>query len=130
MDIRDFASILPPQVFGLDWRSPIPFYFLSLVVAVLSYALVLYLSRSTFGIALQGIRDNARRMRALGFHVTRTASQPTRLPGSSPRSAAFCWSGSTAGSRGNRRYRPDFRHPDHRRARGHAASDRPVFGVR
>ena len=65
-----FASILPPQVFGLDWRSPIPFYFLSLVVAVLSYALVLYLSRSTFGIALQGIRDNARRMRALGFNVT------------------------------------------------------------
>jgi branched-chain amino acid transport system permease protein len=65
-----FASILPPHVFGLDWRAPIPFYFLSLAVAVLSYALVLYLSRSTFGIALQGIRDNARRMRALGFNVT------------------------------------------------------------
>ena len=65
-----FASILPPQVFGLDWRTQIPFYFLSLAVAVLSYAIVLYLSRSTFGIALQGIRDNARRMRALGFNVT------------------------------------------------------------
>jgi branched-chain amino acid transport system permease protein len=65
-----FASILPPQVFGLDWRTPIPFYFLSLAVAALSYAIVLYLSRSTFGVALQGIRDNARRMRALGFNVT------------------------------------------------------------
>ncbi len=65
-----FASILPPQVFGIDWRAPIPFYFMSLAVAVLSYAIVLYLSRSTFGIALQGIRDNARRMRALGFNVT------------------------------------------------------------
>ncbi len=65
-----FASILPPQVFGVDWRTPIPFYFLSLAVAVLSYAIVLYLSRSTFGIALQAIRDNARRMRALGFDVT------------------------------------------------------------
>ena len=28
------------------------------------------LNRSTFGIALQGIRDNPRRMRALGFNVT------------------------------------------------------------
>jgi len=65
-----FASILPPQVFGVDWRTPIPFYFLSLAAAVLSYAVVLYLSRSTFGIALQAIRDNARRMRALGFNVT------------------------------------------------------------
>jgi branched-chain amino acid transport system permease protein len=65
-----FASILPPPLFGVDWRGPIPFYFLSLVVAVLSYAFILYLSRSTFGVALQAIRDNPRRMRALGFNVT------------------------------------------------------------
>jgi branched-chain amino acid transport system permease protein len=65
-----FASILPPQLFGIDWRAPTPFYFLSLAVAVLCYAVVLYLSRSTFGVALQAIRDNARRMRALGFNVT------------------------------------------------------------
>src|SRR5262249_9494870 len=64
-----FASVLPPAVFGVDWRSPVPFYYLALAVAVLSYAVVLYLSRSTFGIALQAIRDNARRMRALGFNV-------------------------------------------------------------
>jgi branched-chain amino acid transport system permease protein len=65
-----FASVLPPHLFGLDWRTPLPFYFLALGVAVLSYAAVLYLSRSPFGIALQAIRDNARRMRALGFNVT------------------------------------------------------------
>ena len=65
-----FASVLPPHLFGLDWRTPVPFYFLALGVAVLSYAAVLYLSRSPFGIALQAIRDNARRMRALGFNVT------------------------------------------------------------
>jgi len=64
-----FASVLPPAVFGVDWRTPVPFYYLALAVAVLSYAVVLYLSRSTFGIALQAIRDNARRMRALGFNV-------------------------------------------------------------
>jgi branched-chain amino acid transport system permease protein len=38
-------------------------------VAVLSYGAVLYVSRSTFGIALQALRDNPRRMNALGFHV-------------------------------------------------------------
>ncbi|MGE0116845.1 MAG: branched-chain amino acid ABC transporter permease [Dongiaceae bacterium] len=65
-----FASVLPPTVFGIDWRTPIPFYLLSLATAVLSYSVVLYLSRSTFGIALQAIRDNPRRMRALGFSVT------------------------------------------------------------
>jgi branched-chain amino acid transport system permease protein len=31
---------------------------------------VLYGSRSTFGMTLQAIRDNPRRMRALGYHVT------------------------------------------------------------
>jgi branched-chain amino acid transport system permease protein len=31
---------------------------------------VLYCSRSTFGLALQAIRDNGRRMRAVGFNVT------------------------------------------------------------
>ena len=65
-----FASVAPPHLFGVDWRAPVPFYFLSLAVAVLCYAGVLYLSRSTFGVALQAIRDNARRMRALGFNVT------------------------------------------------------------
>jgi branched-chain amino acid transport system permease protein len=64
-----YASVLPPPVFGIDWRSPIPFYYLSLAVAALSFGAVQYLSRSTFGIALQALRDNARRMRALGFNV-------------------------------------------------------------
>jgi branched-chain amino acid transport system permease protein len=31
---------------------------------------VLYVSHSTFGLALQGIRDNARRMEAIGYDVT------------------------------------------------------------
>jgi branched-chain amino acid transport system permease protein len=64
-----YASVLPPAAFGVDWRSPIPFYYLSLAVAVLCFGAVQYLSRSTFGIALQALRDNARRMRALGFNV-------------------------------------------------------------
>ena len=64
-----FAGLQPPVLFGVSWRDPLPFYYLSLAVAALSYAAVLYVSRSTFGISLQAIRDNARRMNALGFNV-------------------------------------------------------------
>jgi len=65
-----FNAVKPPPVFGVDWTSPTPFYYLSLACAALSYLLVLYVSRSPFGLALQGVRDNARRMAALGFNVT------------------------------------------------------------
>jgi branched-chain amino acid transport system permease protein len=65
-----FAGLKPPDLFGVDWREPFPFYYLSLGVAALSYLAVLYLSRSTFGLTLQAIRDNPRRMNALGFNVT------------------------------------------------------------
>src|SRR5262249_55715369 len=64
-----FAGLPAPVGFGLDWHDPMAFYYMSLGVAVVSYAAVLYVSRSTFGLTLQAIRDNARRMNALGFHV-------------------------------------------------------------
>jgi branched-chain amino acid transport system permease protein len=62
--------VYPPRVLGIDWRSPVPFYFLCLFFALAAYFLVKYVVRTPFGIALQGIRDNPRRMNALGFHVT------------------------------------------------------------
>lgn len=65
-----FSGVRPPRVFGVDWRAPVPFYYLVLFWAAASYFAVLYVSRSPFGLALQGIRDNARRMAALGFNVT------------------------------------------------------------
>lgn len=65
-----FNSLAPPQIFGIDWRAHIPFYYLILFWAAVSYLAVVYVSRSPFGLALQGIRDNPRRMEALGFHVT------------------------------------------------------------
>ncbi len=65
-----FAGIPTPKVAGVDWRDPIPFYYLCLFVAAACYAAVLYCSRSTFGLALQAIRDNGRRMRAVGFDIT------------------------------------------------------------
>jgi branched-chain amino acid transport system permease protein len=65
-----YAGIPTPQVADIDWRAPLPFYYLCLFVAVACYAAVLYCSRSTFGLALQAIRDNGRRMRAVGFDIT------------------------------------------------------------
>jgi branched-chain amino acid transport system permease protein len=65
-----FANVVPPELFGLNWRRPIPFYYLSLGCAVLSFLAVTYVTRAPFGLALQGVRDNPRRMAALGFNVT------------------------------------------------------------
>lgn len=65
-----FNLVVPPRLFGIDWRQPVPFYYLTLGCAVLSYAAVVYVSRAPFGLALQGVRDNPRRMAALGFNVT------------------------------------------------------------
>jgi branched-chain amino acid transport system permease protein len=65
-----YAGIPTPEVAGINWRNPLPFYYLCLFVAAACYAAVLYCSRSTFGLALQAIRDNGRRMRAVGFDIT------------------------------------------------------------
>ena len=62
-------DIPTPRALGVDWRASIPFYYLTLVVAALSYWAVAYVARAPFGLALQGIRDNPRRMAALGFNV-------------------------------------------------------------
>src|SRR5258707_7851004 len=58
-----------PHFWGVDWRADIPFYYIVLVVAALCYFAVDYISRAPFGLALQGVRDNPRRMAALGFNV-------------------------------------------------------------
>ncbi len=65
-----FAGLAPPTIWGLNLRDPVPFFYMSLAVAAISYFAVVYMGRSAFGLSLQGIRDNERRMRALGFNVT------------------------------------------------------------
>ncbi len=67
---QGFQKVYPPEVFGLNWRDPLPFYFLCLFWAMAGYFFIKWLVRTPFGIALQGTRDNARRMAALGFNVT------------------------------------------------------------
>lgn len=65
-----FNGIKPPVFLGVDWGQNLPFYYLTLACSVLAYGAVVYVSRSPFGLALQGTRDNPRRMAALGFDVT------------------------------------------------------------
>src|SRR6266481_7160992 len=62
-------SVVTPHFWGVDWRADVPFYYVILVVAALCFGAVGYLSRAPFGLALQGVRDNPRRMAALGFNV-------------------------------------------------------------
>lgn len=65
-----FSGIKAPQFWGVDWRNPVPFYYLCLGVSALAYIAVLYGRKTTFGLTLQATRDNQRRMRAIGYHVT------------------------------------------------------------
>ncbi len=65
-----FTTIPAPIAFGINWKHPIPLYYLILFFAALSYLVVVYISRAPFGLALQGVRDNPRRMEAIGYNVT------------------------------------------------------------
>jgi branched-chain amino acid transport system permease protein len=67
---QGFQKVVPPEVFGVKWRDPVPFYFLALFWALVGYFFISWLVRTPFGMALQGVRDNPRRMNALGFNVT------------------------------------------------------------
>jgi branched-chain amino acid transport system permease protein len=66
---QGFQKVYPPLVLGINWRDPMPFYFLALFCALAGYFFIKWLVRTPFGIALQGIRDNPRRMNSLGFSV-------------------------------------------------------------
>jgi branched-chain amino acid transport system permease protein len=67
---QGFQQVYAPTVAGINFREALPFYYLCLFWSLAGYFFVKYLLRAPFGIALQGIRDNPRRMNALGFNVT------------------------------------------------------------
>jgi branched-chain amino acid transport system permease protein len=59
-----------PSLVGNPGQDPIPLYYTALVVAVLVFLGLRFASGTPFGLALQGLRDEPNRMRALGFNVT------------------------------------------------------------
>ena len=67
---QGFSKISAPIVGDVDFTDPVAFYFLALGCALCGYWSIKYLVRAPFGLALQGIRDNPRRMNSLGFNVT------------------------------------------------------------
>ena len=58
-----------PAPFGFSLSEPINFYYVSLIVFIVSVVMVAIFVRSPFGAALMGTRDQPRRMNALGYHV-------------------------------------------------------------
>jgi branched-chain amino acid transport system permease protein len=66
---QGFQKVYPPTVFGINWRDPMPFYFLALAMSLAGYFWVKWLARTPFGLSLQGVRDNPRRMNSLGYNV-------------------------------------------------------------
>ena len=56
---------------GLDLANDLHFYYLVLIVLAVVFALLAVILRSPFGRALQGIKANEHRMRALGFSTLR-----------------------------------------------------------
>jgi branched-chain amino acid transport system permease protein len=62
-------NVVGPSLFGTDFRDALVFYHVALATAALLYFGILYLVRTPFGLVLQGIRDNPRRVSALGYSV-------------------------------------------------------------
>ena len=58
-----------PAPFGYSLAEPDTFYYATLIIFLLSVAMVAIFVRSPFGAALMGTRDQPRRMNALGYHV-------------------------------------------------------------
>jgi branched-chain amino acid transport system permease protein len=58
-----------PAPFGIDLNSAASFYYFALVVFAIALFCIWRLVRSPFGAALQGTRDQPRRMRMLGHNV-------------------------------------------------------------
>ena len=93
---QGLRELKPPNVFGIDWRAPLPFYFLSLFCAMAGYFLVqLRGARALRHRAAGRARQPAAHGGAGLQRRRRTASPPMRWRACSPRSAASCWPGTT-----------------------------------
>lgn len=66
-----FSGVRRPMLFGLDFNGPDALFHLVAVVFLVVLLLVWRIRSSTYGRALVGLRENERRMRALGYDTTR-----------------------------------------------------------
>ncbi len=62
------AGLTRPAPFGISLDSPASFYWFVLIVAALALLMMAIFVSSAFGASLKGVRDQPRRMAALGFN--------------------------------------------------------------
>jgi len=62
-------SIPSPIILGMDFAYVKPLYYLFLGISVLLFALCKFVERTSFGIALKGVRDNEDRMISMGYRI-------------------------------------------------------------
>ena len=62
------AGLTRPAPFGISLDSPISFYWFALIVATFALVMMATFVSSAFGSSLKGVRDQPRRMAALGFN--------------------------------------------------------------
>jgi branched-chain amino acid transport system permease protein len=62
------AGLTRPAPFGISLDSAASFYWFALIVAVIAFAMMAIFVSSSFGSSLKGVRDQPRRMAALGFN--------------------------------------------------------------
>ncbi len=68
---RGLAPIIKPNLGFIDLGTITSFYYFALALAVICYLLCRFVAATTFGLALQGIRDSPERMSALGYKINR-----------------------------------------------------------
>jgi branched-chain amino acid transport system permease protein len=62
------AGLTRPMPFGVSLNSPAAFYWFALIVAGVAFIMMAIFVTSSFGSTLKGVRDQPRRMAALGFN--------------------------------------------------------------
>jgi branched-chain amino acid transport system permease protein len=62
------AGLTRPMPFGISLDSAVSFYWFALVVATFAFLMMTIFVSSAFGSSLKGVRDQPRRMAALGFN--------------------------------------------------------------
>ncbi len=62
------TGLTRPAPFGFSLDSPVSFYWFALIVATIAFLAMIIFVSSAFGSSLKGVRDQPRRMAALGFN--------------------------------------------------------------
>jgi branched-chain amino acid transport system permease protein len=62
------AGLTRPAPLGISLESPVAFYWFVLIIATVAFLLMAMFVSSAFGSSLKGVRDQSRRMAALGFN--------------------------------------------------------------